>query len=182
MLFSTEMYGILCKVMSESSNKIRASLNLTVIGTGYVGLVSGVCLAECGHHVCCVDIDAEKIKSLQAGSVPIYEPGLEVLLKKNIENQNLSFTTNLNDCVTQADIIMIAVGTPSNPETLAPDLKYVDAVASSIAPLLKDGQVVIVKSTSPIGTAARLKQLMGLSKMVKQNYPPPPFVTPKKPD
>ena len=146
--------------MSESLNKIRASLNLTVIGTGYVGLVSGVCLAECGHRVCCVDIDAEKIKSLQTGSVPIYEQGLEVLLKKNIENQNLSFTTNLNDCIAQADIIMIAVGTPSNPETLAPDLKYVDAVASSIAPLLKDGQVVIVKSTSPIGTAARLKQLI----------------------
>lgn len=146
--------------MKKVEKNTKKHLNLTVIGTGYVGLVSGVCLAECGHHVCCVDIDEEKIKSLQSGVVPIYEPGLDVLLQKNLNNNHISFTTDLKNGVAHADIIMIAVGTPSNPDTQAPDLKYVDAVALSIASLLKEGQVVVVKSTSPIGTASRLKQLI----------------------
>ena len=146
--------------MKKVEKNTKNHLNLTVIGTGYVGLVSGVCLAECGHHVCCVDIDEEKVKSLQSGVVPIYEPGLDVLLEKNINNNHISFTTDLKNGVAHADIIMIAVGTPSNPDTQAPDLKYVDAVALSIAPLLQEGQVVVVKSTSPIGTASRLKKLI----------------------
>ena len=148
--------GTMNKIDLNLENQIR----LTIIGTGYVGLVSGVCLAECGHYVCCADIDEGKIKSLQSGVVPIYEPGLDVLLQKNLNNNHISFTTDLKNAVEHADIIMIAVGTPSNPETNAPDLKYVDAVAKSLAPLLQAGQVVVVKSTSPIGAASRLKQLI----------------------
>lgn len=146
--------------MNKTDLNLENHIRLTIIGTGYVGLVSGVCLAECGHHVCCVDIDKEKVESLQSGVVPIYEPGLDLLLKKSLSNHHISFTTDLKKGVAHADIIMIAVGTPSNPDTQAPDLKYVDAVALSIAPLLKEGQVVVVKSTSPIGTALRLKQLI----------------------
>ena len=146
--------------MNKTDLNLENHIRLTIIGTGYVGLVSGVCLAECGHHVCCVDIDKDKVESLQSGVVPIYEPGLDLLLKKSLNNHHISFTTDLKKGVAHADIIMIAVGTPSNPDTQAPDLKYVDAVALSIAPLLKEGQVVVVKSTSPIGTASRLKQLI----------------------
>ena len=147
------------ETMNECEKNTKKQLNLTIIGTGYVGLVSGVCLAECGHYVCCVDIDKEKVESLQSGVVPIYEPGLDLLLKKSLNNHHISFTTDLKKGVAHADIIMIAVGTPST-QIQAPDLKYVDAVALSIAPLLKEGQVVVIKSTSPIGTALRLKQLI----------------------
>lgn len=148
-------------------------MQLTIIGTGYVGLVSGVCLATKGHHVSCVDINADKIKALNEGQVPIYEPGLAPLLADGLASGQLTFTSQLSDVVPTADIIMIAVGTPTNPDTLAPDLRYVDQVAKDLAPLLSENQVVVIKSTSPVGTAKRIgkliEQLSGMQVHVATN-------------
>lgn len=148
-------------------------MQLTIIGTGYVGLVSGVCLATKGHHVSCVDINTDKIKALNEGQVPIYEPGLAPLLADGLASGQLTFTSQLSDVVPTADIIMIAVGTPTNPDTLAPDLRYVDQVAKDLAPLLSENQVVVIKSTSPVGTAKRIgkliEQLSGMQVHVATN-------------
>ncbi len=138
-------------------------MKLTILGTGYVGLVSGTCFAELGHTVTCVDKDAAKINTLLAGQVPIYEPGLEDLVTKNINAKRLSFSNKLADNIPNAEAIFIAVGTPPHPETGRADLKYVEAVIDELAPHLKDNTVIITKSTVPVGTAAaltsRLKKL-----------------------
>jgi len=126
-------------------------MKLVVIGTGYVGLVTGACLAETGHHVVCVDIDREKIEALKKGVIPIYEPGLEEILVRNVAKQRLQFTTDLASAIPAAEILMIAVGTPPNEDGSA-DLSHVLGVAESIGKQLNGYKIIVNKSTVPIGT------------------------------
>lgn len=135
-------------------------MKVTVVGTGYVGLVSGTCFAEFGFEVTCVDKDVQKIHNLHQGIIPIYEPGLENLVVKNQERKRLHFTTDLKDSVAQADVIFIAVGTPSHPETGRADMTYVHAVAKEIAPHLSGYTVVVTKSTVPVGTVREVTKLI----------------------
>jgi UDPglucose 6-dehydrogenase len=130
-------------------------MNIVVIGSGYVGLVSGACFSEMGNKVTCVDIDPEKIQKLNKGIVPIFEPGLEPMVLKNIKNKNLFFTTNLSEAIQEATIVFIAVGTPMG-EDGAADLQYVLAVAKSIGQTMNKRLVVVDKSTVPIGTADKV--------------------------
>ena len=131
-------------------------MNIVVIGSGYVGLVSGACFSEMGNKVTCVDIDPEKIEKLKKGIVPIFEPGLEPMVLKNIENKNLFFTTALSEAIEEASIVFIAVGTPMGEDGSA-DLQYVLAVAKSIGQTMNKRLIVVDKSTVPIGTADKVK-------------------------
>ncbi len=131
-------------------------MNIAVVGTGYVGLVSGTCLSETGNNVICVDIDANKVARLQAGQIPIYEPGLEVLFQRNIKEGRLHFTTNLEEAIKDVSLIFLALPTPSG-EDGAADLKYVLGVADQLGKIMKDYKVIINKSTVPVGTAERTK-------------------------
>lgn len=131
-------------------------MNIAVIGSGYVGLVSGTCFAEMGNRVTCVDIDQKKIEALKKGVIPIYEPGLEPMVLKNVKNKNLYFTTNLSEAVNKSDIVFIAVGTPMGDDGSA-DLQYVLAVAKSIGEAMTRELIVVDKSTVPIGTADKVK-------------------------
>ena len=131
-------------------------MNITVIGSGYVGLVSGACFAEMGNTVTCVDIDSIKIEKLNKGILPIFEPGLEQMVLKNVKNKNLFFTTNLGEAISDAEIVFIAVGTPMGDDGSA-DLQYVLAVAKSIGETMVKELVVVDKSTVPIGTADQVK-------------------------
>lgn len=130
-------------------------MNISVIGTGYVGLVVGACLAETGNTVCCADIDKKKIERLRKNDIPIYEPGLEPLVERNQKEQRLSFTTDLPDAIASADVVFIAVGTPSG-EDGAADLKYVLEVADLIGRHMTRELVVVTKSTVPVGSAAKV--------------------------
>lgn len=132
-------------------------MNITVFGSGYVGLVTGVCLAEVGNNVLCIDTDVQKINSLNNGIVPIYEPGLDLLIKKNMTAGRLNFTTDAEKAVKHGTYQFIAVGTPPD-EDGAADLKYVVEVARTIATYMDGYQVVIDKSTVPVGTADKVKQ------------------------
>ncbi len=127
-------------------------MNLAIIGTGYVGLVAGTCFAESGNDVICVDIDEAKISALKAGKVPIYEPGLEELVRRNTEEQRLSFTTDLKAAVKQSSIVFIAVGTPQNSDGKA-NIEQVLATAKVIAQAMNGSKIVVNKSTVPVGTA-----------------------------
>jgi UDPglucose 6-dehydrogenase len=129
-------------------------MNIAVVGTGYVGLVSGTCLAETGNNVICVDIDANKVAKMQAGEIPIYEPGLEVLFHRNIKEGRLHFTTNLEEAIKDVTLIFLALPTPPG-EGGAADLKYVLGVADNLGKIMKDYKVIINKSTVPVGTAER---------------------------
>jgi len=131
-------------------------MNITVIGSGYVGLVSGACFAEMGNTVTCVDIDSIKIEKLNKGILPIFEPGLEQMVLKNVKNKNLLFTTNLGEAISDAEIVFIAVGTPMGDDGSA-DLQYVLAVAKSIGETMVKDLVVVDKSTVPVGTADQVK-------------------------
>jgi len=131
-------------------------MNITVIGSGYVGLVSGACFAEMGNTVTCVDIDSVKIEKLKQGLIPIFEPGLEQMVLKNVKNKNLLFTTNLGEAISDVEIVFIAVGTPMGDDGSA-DLQYVLAVAKSIGKSMKKRLIVVDKSTVPIGTADQVK-------------------------
>ena len=131
-------------------------MRIAVVGTGYVGLVAGTCFAESGNDVVCIDIDQAKIEKLRAGVVPIYEPGLEELLRRNVRDGRLSFTTDYAEGVPRADVVFIAVGTPPG-ENGAADLKYVLAAARSIGRHIDDYTVIVDKSTVPVGTAAKVK-------------------------
>ncbi|HET7929987.1 MAG TPA: UDP-glucose/GDP-mannose dehydrogenase family protein [Rhodanobacteraceae bacterium] len=132
-------------------------MKLTIFGTGYVGLVTGTCLAEMGNHVLCMDVDADKIARLEQGEIPIYEPGLEPLVKRNHAAGRLTFTTDAAKAVAHGDVIFIAVGTPPDEDGSA-DLKYVLAVARSIGENLARYAVVVDKSTVPVGTADRVRR------------------------
>ncbi|HYK77021.1 MAG TPA: UDP-glucose/GDP-mannose dehydrogenase family protein [Daejeonella sp.] len=133
-------------------------MRIAVIGTGYVGLVTGTCLAETGNTVTCVDINEEKVKMMHAGQVPIYEPGLDVLFHRNIEEGRLDFTTNLAKAVIDAEIIFLALPTPPNGDGAA-DLSYVLGACKDIAKIITDYKVVITKSTVPVGTADKVMQV-----------------------
>ncbi len=134
-------------------------MNISVIGTGYVGLVVGACLAETGNSVCCADIDKKKIARLKKNEIPIYEPGLEALVERNQKEKRLSFTTVLPEAIGSADVIFIAVGTPPG-EDGAADLKYVLQVAELIGRHMTKEVVVVTKSTVPVGSAAKVKAVV----------------------
>ncbi|QXP64472.1 UDP-glucose/GDP-mannose dehydrogenase family protein [Polaribacter sp. HaHaR_3_91] len=131
-------------------------MNIAVVGSGYVGLVSGTCFAEMGNKVTCVDIDQKKIQKLEEGIIPIFEPGLEQMVLKNVKNKNLFFTTKLGEAISDAEIVFIAVGTPMGDDGSA-DLQYVLAVAKSIGETMQKRLIVVDKSTVPIGTADKVK-------------------------
>jgi UDPglucose 6-dehydrogenase len=135
-------------------------MKITMIGTGYVGLVSGVCFSDFGHDVVCVDKDPRKIDMLNAGEVPIYEPGLDLLMAKNVEAGRLSFTTDLPSAVADADAIFIAVGTPTRRGDGHADLTYVMAAAEEVASALTGYAVIVTKSTVPVGTNRKVKQVV----------------------
>jgi UDPglucose 6-dehydrogenase len=136
-------------------------MNITMIGTGYVGLVTGTCLAEFGHHVICVDKIAEKIEQLRKGRIPIYEPGLEILVNKNVSEGRLRFTTSLADSIPDADAVFIAVGTPSSRRGDGyADLTYIFEASKEIAPHLTGYTVIVDKSTVPVGTAAQVERII----------------------
>lgn len=132
-------------------------MKIAVVGTGYVGLVTGTCFAETGNTVTCVDIDQEKVKKLQSGRITIYEPGLENLFKRNIEQQRLFFTTNLEEGIRDAKIIFLALPTPEGEDGSA-DLKYILKVADDLGPLLKEYTVIVDKSTVPVGTSDKVRE------------------------
>jgi UDPglucose 6-dehydrogenase len=134
-------------------------MKISVVGTGYVGLVSGTCFAETGIDVVCVDIDAKKISLLNNGKIPIYEPGLEDIYKRNVEKGRLSFTTDLKSSLENADAVFIAVGTPPDEDGSA-DLKYVLGVASDIGKYINHYMVVVTKSTVPVGTSVKIKKVI----------------------
>ncbi|MGB5069685.1 MAG: UDP-glucose/GDP-mannose dehydrogenase family protein [Flavobacteriales bacterium] len=132
-------------------------MNIAVVGTGYVGLVTGTCFAETGNHVICVDIDKEKAQKLKDGKVPIYEPHLDVLFERNIRQGRLHFTTDLKSAVDQAQIIFLALPTPPGEDGSA-DLKYVLGVAEELGKIITDYKVVVDKSTVPVGTAEKVRE------------------------
>ncbi|WP_010517335.1 UDP-glucose dehydrogenase family protein [Croceivirga radicis] len=134
-------------------------MNLTIIGTGYVGLVTGTCFAEMGNKVTCVDIDENKIENLKKGIIPIYEPGLEAMVQRNVDNKTLFFNTQLKDCLADCDMAFIAVGTPMGEDGSA-DLKYVLNVASEIGKHMSQPLIIVDKSTVPVGTAHRVKDVI----------------------
>ncbi len=130
-------------------------MKIAVVGTGYVGLVTGTCFAETGNHVTCIDINEEKVKQMQAGIIPIYEPGLEDLFKRNTEEGRLDFTTSLQEGISGAKVIFLALPTPPGADGSA-DLKYILQVANDLGPLLSEYAVVIDKSTVPVGTSEKV--------------------------
>ena len=132
-------------------------MDIAVVGTGYVGLVVGACLAETGNHVIGADIDEEKIRDLERGKIPIYEPGLEDLVARNVAQRRLCFTTDIAAAVRESDVLFIAVGTPPDEDGSA-DLQHVLDVARVIGQNLKEGAVVVTKSTVPVGTARRVRE------------------------
>ena len=135
-------------------------MRIAMIGTGYVGLVSGVCLSDFGHEVVCVDKDAVKIARLDAGEVPIYEPGLDTLLNKNVASGRLTFTTDLATALDGAEAVFIAVGTPTRRGDGHADLTYVMAAAEEIARNAKDYVVIVTKSTVPVGTNRNVAEVV----------------------
>jgi UDPglucose 6-dehydrogenase len=134
-------------------------MNIAVVGTGYVGLVSGTCFAESGNEVVCVDIDAARIEQLNAGQVPIYEPGLEELVRRNVKEGRLSFTTGLNEAVGSAMVSFIAVGTPMS-KSGAADLSGVLRAAEEVAKAVVGYHIIVVKSTVPVGTNDRVREIV----------------------
>ena len=135
-------------------------MKIAMIGTGYVGLVSGACFSDFGHHVTCVDKDAAKVDGLKRGEMPIYEPGLDTLVARNTDAGRLHFTTDIHDAVAGADAIFIAVGTPSRRGDGHADLSYVYAAAGEIADSLSSAAVVVTKSTVPVGTGDEVERIL----------------------
>jgi len=135
-------------------------MNVVMIGAGYVGLVSGACFAEFGANVTCLDVDEGKIKALQSGKIPIYEPGLEDLVHRNMQARRLQFSTQFQDWIADADLIFIAVGTPTRRGDGHADLKYVYAAATQIAEYLQGYTLVVDKSTVPVGTAREVQRVI----------------------
>jgi UDPglucose 6-dehydrogenase len=134
-------------------------MHIGIIGTGYVGLVTGACFAEFGVYVTCIDKDAKKIRALRKGQVPFYEPGLDDLVGRNIKNGRLRFSTKITDAVDSSLVVFIAVGTPPRGDGSA-DMRYVEEVASEIAGSIKGYKVIVTKSTVPVGTGARLREII----------------------
>jgi len=141
-------------------------MKICILGTGYVGLVTGTCLSDFGLEVICVDKDSEKIKGLNNGKVPIYEPNLESLIKKNVIAGRLTFTTDLEKAVKESKVIFIAVGTPPNNDGSA-NLKQIERVAQQITASMNEYKVIVNKSTVPIGTTTKIKEI------INSSYPSP---------
>lgn len=135
-------------------------MNIAIVGTGYVGLVSGTCFAEMGVNVTCVDVNEEKINSLKNGQVPIYEPGLDEMVLRNHREGRLNFTTDLTSCLDNVEIVFSAVGTPPDEDGSA-DLQYVLEVAREFGQNIKKYTVLVTKSTVPVGTAKKVKAVIG---------------------
>ena len=131
-------------------------MHIAVIGTGYVGLVTGACFAEFGVNVTCVDIDEDKINRLLQGIIPIYEPGLDKIVSKNAQAGRLQFTTSLKTAIEQALVIFLAVGTPPKEDGSA-DLRFIDSAAKSVAQYMNGYKVIVTKSTVPVGTGEHLR-------------------------
>lgn len=134
-------------------------MRTAIVGTGYVGLVSGTCFAEMGLHVICVDTNKEKIEKLRQGIIPIFEPGLDEMVERNVKTGRLSFTTDLKEIINDVDIIFSAVGTPPDKDGSA-DLQYVLDVAHTVGRYMNDYKLLVTKSTVPVGTAAKVKQVI----------------------
>lgn len=135
-------------------------MNIAIVGTGYVGLVSGACFAEMGIDVTCVDINPEKIKCLLNGEIPIYEPGLDDLVKRNVEAGRLHFTTDLTTCLDNVEVVFSAVGTPAGRRRFGPTLQYVLEVARTFGRNIKKYTILVTKSTVPVGTAKKVKAVI----------------------
>ena len=135
-------------------------MKIAMIGSGYVGLVSGVCFADFGHQVVCVDKDPARIEALLRGEIPIFEPGLDDLVADNVRNRRLSFTTDLAEAVAEAEVVFIAVGTPSRRGDGFADLSYIYAAAREIAKAIKGFTVVVTKSTVPVGTGDEVERII----------------------
>jgi UDPglucose 6-dehydrogenase len=144
-------------------------MNICVVGSGYVGLVTGACFAEFGLKVTCVDNDEKKIADLKQGVIPIYEPGLEEMIKKNVKEGHISFTSNLAEAVQKALVVFIAVGTPPRDDGSA-DLSYVEKVAESIAQNMNGYKVVVTKSTVPVGTGEKIRAIISQSQREKVDF------------
>jgi len=134
-------------------------MNIAVIGTGYVGLVTGTCFADTGNHVICVDIDANKVQQMQDGIIPIYEPGLEMIFERNTKQKRLFFTTNIEDAIADAEIIFLALPTPPGEDGSA-DLSYILGVADHLGDLITDYKVIVDKSTVPVGTSEKVSDIL----------------------
>jgi UDPglucose 6-dehydrogenase len=145
------------------------TMHIAVVGTGYVGLVTGACFAEFGVDTTCVDVDAEKIRRLSDGIMPIYEPGLEQLVSKNVQSGRLHFTTDLKSAIEQSLVIFLAVGTPPKKDGSA-DLKYVEEVARSVAEYMNGYKVIVVKSTVPVGTGEHVRKIIKESQKRPVNF------------
>src|SRR3954469_14885897 len=135
-------------------------MRIAMVGTGYVGLVSGACFADFGHRVTCVDKDADKIAALRRGEMPIFEPGLDALVASNVTPRRLDFTTELAPAVAEADVVFIAVGTPSRRGDGHADLSYVHAAAREIAEAVRGFTTVVTKSTVPVGTGDEVERII----------------------
>jgi UDPglucose 6-dehydrogenase len=140
-------------------------MKITVVGTGYVGLVTGTCFAETGNNVTCVDIDQAKVEKLKSGKVTIYEPGLELLFERNLKQGRLAFTTDLKEGIEDAKIIFLALPTPPGEDGSA-DLRYILGVAENLGPLLNGYTVIVDKSTVPVGTADKVRAKIALKAKV----------------
>ncbi len=158
-------------------------MRISIIGTGYVGLVSGACFSQFGNDVICVDIDQDKINNLQKGIIPIYEPGLEAMVTENHQKGSLQFTTNIKNAVEKAEIVFIAVGTPMGEDGSA-DLQYVLKVAEDIGTYISNPLVIVDKSTVPVGTADKVSQTIQqcLEKRFKSNIEAPDFAVVSNPE
>jgi len=134
-------------------------MNITIIGTGYVGLVTGTCLADMGNTVICVDIDDKKVREMQSGKIPIYEPHLEELFQRNIQGERLFFTTNLKEAVKDSTVIFLALPTPQDGDGSA-DLSYVKGVAHDLGKMIDNYKIIVNKSTVPVGTSDQVKEII----------------------
>lgn len=145
-------------------------MKLTFVGAGYVGLVSGACMAEIGHTVICADVDAKKIAKLKRGGIPIYEFGLEELVKENVRQGRLSFTTDIGKAIQESEAVFVGVGTPPDPKTGEADLQYVFAVAETFGKNLNGYKVLVDKSTVPVGTAEQVREIVARSSDGTQEF------------
>ena len=142
-------------------------MNIAVVGTGYVGLVTGTCFAEMGNHVICVDIDAKKVESMRNGIIPIYEPHLDALFERNIKQGRLSFTTHLEEAIKPAQVIFLALPTPPGEDGSA-DLSYILGVAAQLGSMMNEYKIIVNKSTVPVGTAEKVRA--AVAKNTKQEF------------